>query len=199
MLSSRPVPKTAIKKATWIARQYGSRRGLVKTIWHQLLENLRIYRHYNNIDWASVDRLVFVCKGNICRSAYAEVVARSLGIEAISCGIDAIENAPADADAITMAKKLGFDLEDHVSKPIMYLILKKTDLLIAMDPYQAEFLHKNLEREHATTLLGLWSRPVLPYIQDPYGYSPEYFEKCFGHIQNSVREIANKIEKPSTH
>lgn len=199
MIESTPVPKTVIKRESWIARQYGSRRGLVRTIWHQLLGKLRIYRHYSNIDWASVERLVFVCKGNICRSAYAEVVARSLGIEAISCGIDAIENAPADADAITMAKHLGFDLDGHVSRPIMYLILRKTDLLIAMDPYQAEFLHKNLVREHSTTLLGLWGRPVLPYIQDPYGCSPDYFEKCFCQIQNSVRDIASKIEKPSTH
>lgn len=179
----------------WLNNYYGTRRGFVHTLWHRLLYSLGLYRHYRDIDWQSVERLVFVCKGNICRSAYAEVVARSLGIEATSCGLDAIEDAPADADAITMAKQLGFDLDSHVSRPIMYLILKKTDLLIAMDPYQAEFLHKNLVRQHATTLLGLWNRPVLPYIQDPYGSSSEYFEKCFTYIENSVNELASKIEK----
>jgi protein-tyrosine phosphatase len=179
----------------WLINHYGSRRGFVRTVWHRFLYLLGRYRNYTQIDLQPVKRLVFVCKGNICRSAYAEAVANSLGIEAISCGLDAIEDAPANDVAIDTARKLGFDLAPHTSRPIMYLILKKTDLLVAMEPQQAEYLQKNLRRNHACTLLGLWSQPALPHIQDPYGSSPEYFKKCFTYIQTSVNELASKIEK----
>lgn len=182
-------------KKQWLVNHYGSRRGFVRTFWYWLLYQLGRYRSYKQIDWHSIERLVFICKGNICRSAYAEEVARSLGIDAISCGLDTIENAPANARAITTAKLLGFNLGQHVSRPIMYLVLRKSDLLVAMEPRQIEFLQKSLTRKHACTLLGLWTQPALPHIQDPYGSSPEYFEKCFTYIQNSVNELIKKIEK----
>lgn len=183
-----------MKNNRWILSHYGSRRGLVLTLWHRFLYKFGIYRDYAQVDWESIERLVFVCKGNICRSAYAEAVARSLGVNAISCGLDTIEDASANARAINTAKALGYKLEEHVTQPIMYLVLKRTDLLIAMEPWQAEFLQDNIIRKHSCTLLGLWSQPVLPHIQDPYGATPEYFEKCFTFIQNAVKELVNKVE-----
>ena len=72
----------------WIARRYGSRRGFALTLWHQAKNLLGMYRSYRQVHWESVGRLVFVCKGNICRSAYTEAVAKSLGVAAISCGLD---------------------------------------------------------------------------------------------------------------
>lgn len=183
------------KDNRWLARQFGSRRGFLRTYWYRFLYLLGKYRGYNEVDWQSIERLVFVCKGNICRSAYAECVAQSLGIDAVSCGLDTVENAPANRDAVLAAKKFGYDLSSHRTTPIMYLILKKTDLLVAMEPWQGNFLEENLTRRHHNTLLGLWAQPVLPHIQDPYGSSPAYFSKCFGYIQDSVYELAKKIQK----
>jgi protein-tyrosine phosphatase len=190
-----PNDEAVVNNERWIARRYGSRRSFVRTYWHRIRYLLGGYRAYRQIDWSSVERLVFICKGNICRSVYAEAAARSLGIEAISCGLDTIEGAPANKDAILVARQLGFSLEDHRTKPIMYIPLRKTDLLIAMEPWHCEFLKTHLSRPHHCTLLGLWSIPVLPYITDPYGASPEYFEKCFTYIKDSVNEIGKKIEK----
>lgn len=177
----------------WSARHYGSRRGLVRATWYRMRYLFGSYQAYNKIDWSSVERLVFICKGNICRSAFAEAVAHSYGIDAISCGLDTIEDAPANTNAISAAKQLGFDLDGHVTRPIMYLVLKKTDLLIAMEPWQLEFLKKNLCRNHQYTLLGLWSNPILPYIQDPYNASQNYFNKCFMYINESVYAISKKL------
>ena len=183
------------QKKRWLAEHYGSRRGFVRTYWHRLLYILGRYRNYQKVDWQSVDRLVFVCKGNICRSAYAEAVARSLGIEAISCGLDAIEDAPANEAAVLTARKMGFHLEEHKTTPIMYLILRKSDLLVAMEPWQATFLEQHLIRKHGCTLLGLWSRPISPHVQDPFGASSTYFRHCFAYIEKSVYEIAKKTKK----
>jgi len=178
-----------------LAERYGSRRGFVRAYWHRLLYLLGIYGKYRQIDWSAVERVVFVCKGNICRSAFAEVVARSVGIEAVSCGLSTIVDAPANKDAVRAARELGFDLEDHKTTPIMYLVLKKTDLLVAMEPWHAVFLDKHLYRQQHRTLLGLWLRPASPCIPDPYGLSPVYFRTCFTYIEKSVYEIAIQLKK----
>ena len=177
----------------WLSTQYGSRLGFVVTHWHRLLYFLGCYRQYRDVDWQSVKRLVFICKGNICRSAYAEVFARSLGVEAISCGLETIEYAPANDDARRTALQRGYTLEDHRTKPVMYMVFKPTDLLIVMEPWQVEFLSKNLQRKHQYTLLGLWAEPVLPHLQDPYGCRGEYFNKCFSYIEKSAQVLASNI------
>ena len=187
------------QKSRWIAKHYGSRRGFVRTYWYWLLYILGRYRKYQEVDWQEVERLVFVCKGNICRSAYAEAVARSLGIEAVSCGIDTIEDAQANEAAIRTAQKRGLDLDEHKTTPIMYLILRNSDLLVAMEPWQAKFLGKHLSRKHYCTLLGLWTQPFLPHIQDPYGSASGHFENCFNYIEKSVHEISEKLGTKRTN
>ena len=151
------------------------------------------YRTYRQIDWDSVERLVFVCKGNICRSAYAEVIAKSLGVEAVSCGIDTRNGLPANADAIQAAKARGVDLSKHKTTPISSLVHKKGDLLIAMEPWQADHLVNKLSGDHKISLLGIWSDFKRPHIHDPYGASSIYFNHCFNYIEKSVNEVAHKV------
>lgn len=175
------------------ARKYGSRKGALLTYWYRTLYLLGKYRTYRQVDWDRVDRLVFVCRGNICRSAYAEVVAKSIGIESISCGIDTVTGAPANNEAIKVSSIRGFNLSDHQTTPIKSLVFRKGDLLVAMEPWQAGYLHHEFPTEECS-LLGLWGKPVIPHIQDPYGYSQVYFENCFSYIENSIYGIAKKLE-----
>lgn len=179
----------------WISRNYSSRRGLVRTLWHQLLFYLGRYRRYKKIDWSKVERLVFVCKGNICRSAYAEAVAKSLACEAISCGVDTIESAPANREAIETAARHGFDLNHHKTQTVKCVTFKSSDLLIAMEPWQVDVLEKHLNGKYQYSLLGLWTKTALPHLQDPYGASSLYFDKCFSNIEQGVRAVVNNIEK----
>lgn len=178
-----------------LAGNYGSRSGFARTVWFRLLDNLGAYREYHHVDWKSVERLVFVCKGNICRSAYAEAVARSLGIAAVSCGLNAIDGAPADEVAVNSARKRGYSLDSHRTTPVLRLDLNSSDLLVAMEPWQTKALKNILGRDHPSTLLGLWCDPVLPHIQDPFGTPAEYFNKCFENIEKSVHEIEKKIKQ----
>ena len=190
-----PLNNVLNKINNWLAGNYGSRRGAILTYKYRVLCLFGKYRKYRQINWDEIDRLVFVCKGNICRSAYAEAVARSTGIDSISCGIDTVMGAPANEEAIKISAKRGFDLNGHKTTTVQSLAFKKSDLLIVMEPWQAEYLRCNLLIDNECTLLGLWGRPVTPHIQDPYGSSPRYFDNCFNYIENSVREIARKIKE----
>jgi len=181
----------------WLAERYGSRRGFVRTFWHRMRFLAGDYRGYRQIEWQSVERLVFVCKGNICRSAYAEAVARSLGVESVSCGIETGSGIPANEDAIHAAAMRGMDLTGHRTTPIQSLVFGKRDLLLAMEPWQIEYIGQEFGEKYRCSLLGLWGHPVNPHIQDPYGASTAYFNHCFNYIEKSVHEIARKISKAS--
>ncbi len=180
----------------WFYDRHGTRREYALTKWHQLLFAFRRY-HQEQIPWSSIERLVFVCSGNICRSAFAESVAKSIGIKAASAGVYAIENAFANEQAITTARAMGYDLVDHRTTPIMYLALKKTDLLVVMEPWQAEVVSQHLASKHYTTMLGVWGVPVRPHITDPFNLSPGYFDYCFKYIEKSVYGIAGKLSNKS--
>ena len=193
MLARNETKKTTVD--SWFRRNYGSRRGFVRTYYHRMLYLLGKYRYYREIEWDKVERLVFICKGNICRSAYAEAHAKMLELNAISCGLDTIVDAPANRDAMQAATRRGLSLEQHKTKPIMYHFLQKTDLLIVMEPWQAEYLQNTLIRKHQCTLLGLWGRPAKPHIQDPYGSTANYFDICFEYIEDCIHEIADRIKK----
>lgn len=176
----------------WFNTRYGSRRGFIETKWHQVRYFLGRYQQYQ-VPWDRIERLVFVCTGNICRSAFAEAVAKSLGVPAISVGIHAIEGAHADPQAISTAKSMGYNLEVHRTTPIMYPQYRNSDLLLAMEPWQAELIHHNLAMKHYTTLLGMWGKPAQPYIYDPYMRSESYFKNCFTYIEKTVNAVTAKI------
>ena len=174
--------------------RYGSPRGVIRTYWHKFLYYIGYYRKYSKVDWTSIDRLVFVCKGNICRSAYAEAIAKSSGINAISCGVDTKDNVPANEDAVKVADSRGVNLKEHKTTRLTSVELRPTDLLLAMELWHAEFLCDNLKAKHNITLLGLWAPSKRPHLHDPYGLSSTYFNHCFEYIEKSVYEIEKKIK-----
>jgi len=181
----------------WLAEHYGSRRGYVRTCWYRICYLTGGYRSYRQIDWTSVERLVFVCKGNICRSAYAEAVAKSLGVDSVSCGVDTRTGFPANELAIREAEAKGIDLSKHRTTPMQSLAIRDSDLFVAMEPWQIECIGREFGEKYRCSLLGLWGRPVNPHIQDPYGASSVYFSNCFNYIEKSVHEVASKISKTS--
>ena len=179
---------------SWLADKYGTRRGGVRSYRYRMLHMMGGYGKYRQIDWENINRLVFVCKGNICRSAYAEAFAKSLGLTAISCGIDTEDGKPADSRAIITAAARGVDLRKHSTSRVQSLTLHKQDLIVAMEPSQLEYMEDQY-KSNSLTLLGLWGRPVKPYIQDPYGASDAYFRRCFHYIEESVCQLAEKASE----
>jgi len=182
----------------WIGKRYGSRRGLLSSLQHRIWLFTGRYQEYRHINWNEVDRLVFVCKGNICRSPYAEVVARAKGLSSISCGTDVRRIAPTDDNAVHAGLKRGVELRDHMSRNLDSLEINENDLLVVMEPSQAEIIKAKFGDKVACTLLGLWRQPQLPYLHDPYGKSPEYFDLCFRLIEESVEGIAQNKESANT-
>lgn len=175
--------------------KYGLKRGIIKYVYYALANKIQLYRKYKNINWGNVKRLVFVCKGNICRSPFAEYYTNmNIGIEALSFGVEVYGESSADSSAIKNAKLRTIDLGAHLSKGMDDVNLTSQDLLICMEPAHARYLNDLVTLTGAQiTLLGLWSKKRNPFIQDPLGLSDTYFTNCFIKIEDATNELTKNI------
>ena len=144
-----------------IAEVYGGKRGL----YHHIVTTSKVYlggmRAARTIHWQSVQRLVFICQGNICRSAYAEAKARSLGCATASAGLSVAEPASSPLSAQSVAQLRGLDLSNHRSTSVKKLKLSDGDLLIAMEPRHINELQVLLKNSPVQmTLIGLWCSSI---------------------------------------
>lgn len=168
---------------------YGGRRAFLEHVRARALSALGLYRGARDIQWAAVQRLTFVCKGNICRSPYACARARSLGIPAVSFGLETSGGQPADPAASKNALIRGIDLSAHRSTRLAPSLVAAGDLMVVFEPAQLSEVDRRLGGLVPANLLGIWSRPSRPYIQDPYGLSDRYFQQCFSVIDANIVEL----------
>ena len=151
------------------------------------------FKKYENIDWKKITRLVFVCKGNICRSPYAELRAREMCINTISIGLDTTEGSMADADAVSNASYRGIDLTEHRARTYTSIEFSSSDLVICMEPWQLNHFIRINHGQSQVTLLGLWCSRKKVVITDPYGKPELFFNECFLKIDDALNNISNLI------
>ncbi len=172
---------------------YGGKRGFVAHISARVLYALGAYGNVRDIDWSAVKRLVFVCQGNICRSPYASIKARSLGVISASFGLEAAPGAPADPAASRNSIPRGIDLSGHRSARMDVSCLADGDLIVVFEPRQLAEVRRQVGDRLPTILLGIWSRPRRPHIHDPYGQGDGYFQQCFSVIDVNVTMLVESI------
>jgi len=179
----------------YFADHFGGKKAAVKLLNFSLLNKIGYFYRYKNIDWSQVSRLVFVCKGNICRSPYGHFYSDLIGCSAASFGLFAASGVPANPVAIKIARQFGVDLQDHTSFNVADFQVCAGDLFCGFEPWHCETLRKSFGERMGVqiTLVGLWGDPQLPYIHDPYGLGDEYFRRCFSRIKNAVRNMVNLI------
>lgn len=183
-----------------LSRSFGGKKAFIATGFHGVRYYCGAFHDYIHVDWRRVSRMIFVCKGNICRSPFAEYRLRALGASAISAGLDAECGKPANECAANVAKGLGVDLAPHLSTNVSELELFDGDLIVAFEPKHADILRKLFAHQPAVqvTLLGLWSpTPWMVYLHDPYGLSEAYFNTCFERIERSMLGLWERWSEPS--
>ena len=172
--------------------------GIVRR-WRKVAERVATatgqYERWRQVEWARVQRLVFVCSGNICRSPFAEQLSRDRGFSTVSCGITALKGAPADSMAIQVAERFGVDLRTHRSLALEDIAFTPKDLLLVMDSRHVPAA-RTIAQEHGCqlTLLGLWGSHHQVAIEDPFGGEEAEFEACFGRIVASLNDVLEKTK-----
>lgn len=130
--------------------------------------------------------ILFVCRGNTCRSALAEVIARRfVGERATirSAGTEAYLGSPASPGAREAAKQLGLDLERHRSQKLCRSLIQWADIIYTVTPERSSQIV--CEFPSAAAKLR-WIDPHLP-LTDPIGSGVEVYVDLAKRIESSLR------------
>jgi protein-tyrosine phosphatase len=152
--------------------------------------------------------ILFICKGNICRSPFAHRMAEKMfdgvlryKVAVDSAGLDVKMPCPSPLNAVEAAAGFGIDLEDHRSKQFQVEMYADFDMIVAMETSQYHVLAKNRAAsyeklfllpffENKNTRSGGYERYN---VTDPYGKSLEKFNCCFQRIERCIAGIAQSI------
>jgi protein-tyrosine phosphatase len=160
----------------------------------------------------TVRSVLFVCKGNICRSPFAEHVAQKLesdgharGVIFASAGLHVSKPKAPPSEAIRVAEKFGVDIEKHRSQVISRELMESFDLIVSMEVWQHAELNARFPqyRRKLFVLPLLEPDPIVKVggyaafnIEDPYGGSPAAFEQCFLRIERCVSGFLGSLARP---
>ena len=176
-----------------IDRRFGTYRGLIRLGLAHVEHATGRLRPFMNHDLGHVRRLVFVCQGNICRSSFADHLARSLGTASASFGLATTTGTSADPTAIKISRQFGVNLTPHRVTDIKDFQFQPGDLLLAMEIRQARKLaHSSLPADVHVGLLGNWGKPRRFHLHDPFSLSENYFVTCFQVIDTAVKELCRE-------
>jgi len=148
-------------------------------------------------------RVLFVCHGNIMRSAvaqalYADRVRRGVapaGSVAESSGTSAREGAPADPRGIEAARAMGLELDSHRAGRLTDRQMEQADLVIVMDYLnEADVVARYPKAAGKVRLLGSFIGNGRPSeIADPYTGSPEDVVTSFQMIAHAVDALSTTL------
>jgi len=153
-----------------------------------------------------VTRLCFICSGNICRSPFAEELAKKKlpefanlkSLQIISRGLSATPGLPADESAQRISKQFGVDLSNHRTAQFSPDEIGGGDLLLIMDQFHAALIQP-LGREIAskTILLGSFFQKDghKLIISDPWGKPDSEFGQCFEQISTAVTRLLTMLDQ----
>lgn len=143
-----------------------------------------------------MQKILFVCLGNICRSPLAEGIAKdiiskkSLDIEVDSCGTgDYHEGENPCPNSIKIAKLKGIDISKQISRPITPKDYVYYDKIIALDDSNVSNLIKMGCPKEKLSKLGSYGYENED-VPDPYFFHGfEGFEKVYEMIETCVKNL----------
>lgn len=175
-----------------ITRQFATLRGAVRLAlsYGEVMLGLSGQRAPNP---AEVRRLVFLCHGNICRSAYAHVLAARAGANVASFGLSTATGIDAHEPVVELAAQRGIDMSGHRATDIDDFVHEPGDLLLAMETRHLGKLAAEPRLTHLPRmLLGTYARPPVPHLHDPFGEDPAYLPTCLTRIERAVAAVVRQ-------
>lgn len=153
-------------------------------------------------------RVLFVCHGNILRSAVAEALYRArvttglapAGSQAESAGTAARDGGPADPRGMAAAREMGLRLDGHRAERLNETLVERADLILVMDYLnEADVVARFPAAAAKVRLLGSFldgGRPT--EIRDPYTGTAEDVKASFRVIAAAVDALSATLSLAGT-
>lgn len=148
-------------------------------------------------------KIVFVCTGNICRSAmahgYMQKVLKDKGLEnkyiIESAGTNAYTGDKATDFACKAMEKYNTDISKHRATYIEESDIKEADLILCMThAHKLRVLNRYPKLESKVfTLKEYLGETEYMDIDDPWGFSMDVYTSCANEIVHYVDKLVEKI------
>lgn len=155
--------------------------------------------------------LLFICKGNICRSPFAEHLARKMildrgidGVSVDSAGFEAVSKNNSPSEAVKSAPRFGISLEGHSAKALEVSMIERADMVLVMEAAHRGHLAMKFPINNSKLFLlplfcDLSTASTGKYFQfnvpDPYGQAEGEFTDCYLQIDRCLNGLFSSIYK----
>ena len=150
-------------------------------------------------------KIMFICTGNICRSAMAEGMMKKLAIEnnldiqVYSCGVYAETEDWATYNAIESMKYYDVNIENHRATNIRDSKIEEMDIILCATVSHKQsvlYLYPKLQGKVYTMkeYAKIDDNGQDMDIKDPWGYDMNVYETCAREINNCIEKIIEIIK-----
>ncbi|MCF8094796.1 MAG: hypothetical protein K9J79_05475 [Desulfobacteraceae bacterium] len=142
---------------------------------------------------------MFICKGNLCRSPFAEYLASVMhcknGFFFASAGLEVGKSNRPPEEALHAASRLDTDISGHFSREVDLDAVRQADMILAMEHAHLRALQKRFPTYKAQMYLLPFFDTMAPKepsgyaranIFDPFGKDAASFDVCFDRIHRCL-------------
>ena len=146
--------------------------------------------------------VIFICTGNICRSAMAEgylkyrlkELSKSDEIVVTSAGTHAVQGEESPKHAKLAIARYGVNIETHTATILEKSNLENADYILVMtERHKKNIIDRYPKIKDKVKLLGEYAKDKeYEEIDDPWGYSYNVYENCAKEIVDSIEGFIEK-------
>lgn len=149
-------------------------------------------------------KIMFICTGNICRSAMAHwLLKKKLGerniknVEVYSAGIYAVEGDTSTYEAIEVMEEYGVDLKKHRATKVQNSNIKDMDIILCMTLSHKRdliYMYPELKEKIYTLKEYVKDEKNGVEIRDPWGYDIVTYRFCASEIDACLDKLIEMLK-----